>query len=91
MVRGWHGAVAGGGNGLTKDRRRGVQRTGRIERTGQDKIAEVRKGRRARRGISRDPRGSGFPRSWREYNEREELNGRGKANVRCIRWDGGLG
>ena len=40
-----------------------VQRTRGIERTGQDKIAEVRRGRMTRRGIPRDPRGSEFPRS----------------------------
>lgn len=28
------------------------------------KIAEARKGRRGRRGIPRDPCGSGLPRSW---------------------------
>jgi len=51
----------------------------RIERTGQDKIAEARKGRSARRGI---PRGSGFPRSWREVQRTVRIEQTGQANVR---------
>ena len=58
---------------LNREARR---RTRGIERAGQDKIVEVRKGRRARRGIQRDPRGSGFPRSWRGYSGQRELSGR---------------
>ena len=58
---------------------------------GQDKIAEARKGRRARRGIPRDLRGSALPRSWRECNGRGELNGRGKTRSRRCGRDGGRG
>jgi hypothetical protein len=62
--------------------RLGVQRTGRIEQTGQDKIAEVRKGRRARRGIPRDPCGSGFPRSGGSTTDEE--NGTGQVRQMSV-------
>jgi len=53
------------------------EHNGQGESNGRDKTSRGGAGGTGGAGrVPRDPRGSGFPRSWREYNGQGELNGR---------------